>query len=94
VVGVHCVGGVTGALLTGLFASKAVNPAGADGLLLGNPGQFVTQLIATGTTLVYCSVVAFILLKIVDVTIGLRVDEDDEYAGLDLSQHGENAYTA
>ncbi len=94
VVGVHCVGGVTGALLTGLFASKAVNSAGADGLLLGNPGQFVTQVIATVTTLVYCSVVAFILLKIVDVTIGLRVDEDDEYAGLDLSQHGENAYTA
>lgn len=92
VVGVHCVGGVTGALLTGVFASKAVNTAGADGLLFGNPGQLMTQLLATGTTLVYCAFVAFILLKIVDVTIGLRVDEDDEFAGLDLSQHGENAY--
>jgi Amt family ammonium transporter len=92
VVGVHCVGGVTGALLTGLFASKAVNPAGADGLLLGNPGQFGLQLIAVATTLVYCFVVAFILFKIVDATLGLRVNEDDEYAGLDLSQHGENAY--
>jgi Amt family ammonium transporter len=92
VVGVHCVGGVTGALLTGIFASKAINPAGADGLLFGNPAQLVTQVIATGTTLVYCAVVAFILLKIVDALMGLRVNEDDEFTGLDLSQHGENAY--
>jgi len=93
VVGVHCVGGATGALLTGLFASKAVNSAGADGLLFGNPAQFGLQLIATVTTLVYCFVVAFILLKIVDALMGLRVTEDDEFSGLDLSQHGENAYT-
>src|SRR5262245_19639447 len=93
VVGVHCVGGTTGALLTGLFASKLVNSAGADGLLFGNPAQFITQLIAVVTTLVYCFVVAFILLKVVDALMGLRVDEDEEYAGLDLSQHGENAYT-
>ncbi len=92
VVGVHCVGGVTGALLTGVFASKAVNAAGADGLLLGNPAQFMTQLIATATTLVYCFVLAFVLLKIVDAAIGLRVNEDEEFSGLDLSQHGENAY--
>jgi Amt family ammonium transporter len=78
--------------LTGLFASKAINPAGANGLLLGNPGQFGIQLIAVVTTLVYCFVVAFILLKIVDAIFGLRVNEDDEYTGLDLSQHGENAY--
>jgi ammonium transporter, Amt family len=93
VVGVHCVGGTTGALLTGLFASKAVNSAGADGLLFGNPAQFITQLIAVVTTLVYCFVVAFILLKIVDALMGLRVEEEEELAGLDLSQHGENAYT-
>jgi len=93
VVGVHCVGGTTGALLTGLFASKAVNSAGADGLLFGNPAQFFTQLIAVVTTLVYCFVVAFILLKVVDGLIGLRVEEEEELAGLDLSQHGENAYT-
>jgi Amt family ammonium transporter len=93
VVGVHGVGGTTGALLTGLFASRAVNPAGADGLLFGNPAQFFTQVIATVTTLVYCFVVAFILLKVVDALVGLRVNEDEEFAGLDLSQHGENAYT-
>lgn len=93
VVGVHGVGGTTGALLTGLFASRAVNPAGADGLLFGNPAQFMTQLIATVTTLVYCFLVAFILLKVVDALVGLRVDEDEEFVGLDLSQHGENAYT-
>jgi Amt family ammonium transporter len=93
VVGVHCVGGTTGALLTGLFASKLVNSAGADGLLFGNPAQFFTQVIAVVTTLVYCFVGAFILLKVTDALVGLRVDEDEEYAGLDLSQHGENAYT-
>ncbi|MGE0825975.1 MAG: ammonium transporter [Candidatus Binatia bacterium] len=93
VVGIHGVGGTAGAILTGVFASTAVNPGGADGLLFGNPGQLMIQLIATGTTLVYCFVVSFILLKIVDVVIGLRIEEDDEYAGLDLSQHGENAYT-
>src|SRR5262245_20062336 len=93
VVGVHCVGGTTGALLTGLFASKLVNSAGADGLLFGNPAQLLTQVIAVVTTLVYCFVGAFILLKITDALVGLRVDEDEEYAGLDLSQHGENAYT-
>lgn len=93
VVGVHGVGGTSGALLTGLFASLAVNPAGADGLLFGNPAQLLIQLIATVTTLVYCFVVAFLLLKVVDAVIGLRVDEDEEVAGLDLSQHGENAYT-
>ena len=93
VVGVHCVGGTTGALLTGVFAAKAVNSAGADGLVFGNPGQFLTQLIAVVTTLVYCFVLAFILLKIVDGLVGLRVEEEEELAGLDLSQHGENAYT-
>jgi len=93
VVGVHCVGGTTGALLTGLFASKAVNSAGADGLFFGNPSQFGIQVVATVAALVFSFVGALILLKFVDVTIGLRVTEEDEIAGLDLSQHGENAYT-
>jgi ammonium transporter, Amt family len=92
VVGIHGVGGMTGALLTGVFASTAVNAGGADGLLFGNPGQFVTQLIATVATLVYCFVVTLILLKIVDALVGLRAVEEDEQVGLDLSQHGENAY--
>jgi Amt family ammonium transporter len=93
VVGVHCVGGTTGALLTGLFACKAVNSAGADGLFFGNPGQLVVQIVAVVATLVYCGVGAFVLLKVVDALVGLRVTEEDEVAGLDLSQHGENAYT-
>ncbi len=93
VVGVHCVGGVTGALLTGIFAQKAINSAGADGLLFGNPGQLLTQLIAVAVTLIYCGVGTFVLLKVVDALVGLRVVEEDEVSGLDLSQHGENAYT-
>jgi Amt family ammonium transporter len=92
VVGVHCVGGTTGAILTGVFASKAVNSAGADGLLFGNPAQFGIQLISVVATLVYCFIAALILLKVVDVVVGLRVVEEDEVAGLDLSQHGETAY--
>jgi ammonium transporter, Amt family len=92
VVGVHCVGGTTGALLTGLFASKAVNPAGADGLFFGNPAQFGLQVIGVVATLAYCFVGALILLKLVDAIIGLRVKEEDEVMGLDLSQHGETAY--
>ena len=92
VVGVHCVGGTTGAILTGIFASKAVNPAGADGLLFGNPGQLGIQLFAVSVSLVYCFVGALILLKIVDALVGLRVTDEDEVAGLDLSQHGETAY--
>ena len=93
VVGVHCVGGVTGALLTGIFASKAVNPAGADGLLYGNPAQLLVQFGAVASTLVFCFVGAFVLLKLVDALVGLRVVEEDEVVGLDLSQHGETAYT-
>src|SRR5262249_46327846 len=93
VVGVHCVGGTTGALLTGLFASKAVNPAGADGLFFGNPQQLGIQIVAVTVSLLYCFVGAYILLKVVDAVVGLRVNEEDELAGLDLSQHGETAYT-
>ena len=94
VIGVHCVGGTTGAILTGIFASKAVNPAGADGLLFGNPGQLVIQIVAVAVSLVYCFVGAWILLKITDALVGLRVTQEDEVAGLDLSQHGETAYTS
>jgi Amt family ammonium transporter len=88
------VGGITGALLTGVLASKAVNPDGADGLLFGNPAQLGIQAVAVGVTIIFCFVGAFVLLKIVDAVVGLRVYEEDEIVGLDLSQHGETAYTA
>lgn len=91
--GVHGIGGICGALATGLFATKLVNPAGADGLFFGNPGQFAIQAIAVASTLVYSFVVTFIIYKLVDVIIGVRVKEKDEVMGLDLTQHHESAYT-
>jgi Amt family ammonium transporter len=91
--GVHCVGGIWGALATGLFASKAVNAAGADGLFFGNPKQFLVQLLAVGVTIVYTGVVTFVIYKIVDFFIGVRVAEKEEAIGLDLAQHRERAYT-
>jgi Amt family ammonium transporter len=93
VFGVHGVGGIWGALATGLWASKAVNSAGADGLFYGNPAQFAIQLKATLITVVYSGVVTFVLLKLVDVILGLRVSEDQERIGLDLTQHREVGYT-
>jgi ammonium transporter, Amt family len=93
VVGVHCVGGIVGALCTGLFASKLINPAGGNGLFFGNPGQFVTQVLAVGVTLVYSFVISYILFKILDATMGLRVSPEDEVAGLDLTEHQETGYS-
>jgi Amt family ammonium transporter len=80
-------------LATGLFASKAINDGGADGLFYGNPGQLWTQLVAVLATYVLAVVMTLIILKVVDAVIGLRVTEEDEVAGLDLSQHSETAYT-
>jgi Amt family ammonium transporter len=91
--GIHGIGGIWGALATGLFASKAINPAGNDGLFFGNPKLLVTQLIAVGVTIVYSLVVSFVLIKIVDKVIGVRVSDKDEAMGLDLTQHNERAYT-
>jgi Amt family ammonium transporter len=91
--GVHGVGGIWGALATGLFATKLVNPAGADGLFYGNPRQFIVQLEATVLTMVFSFVASYILLKIVDRIVGLRVIEQEERIGLDLTQHRESAYT-
>lgn len=91
--GVHCVGGIWGALATGLFATKAINPAGGDGLFFGNPKQFITQLTAVAITLVYSFVATFIIYKLVDVVMGVRVKDSDEAIGLDLTQHHEGAYT-
>ena len=94
VVGVHGVGGTWGALATGLFASVAVNSAGADGLFFGNPHQLLIQLIAVLSSISFAFVGSLILLKITDAVVGLRVDEEAEQLGLDLSQHEENAYSA
>ncbi|MCY3023809.1 MAG: ammonium transporter [Planctomycetota bacterium] len=90
--GVHGVGGVTGALLTGVFATTAVNAAGTNGLLHGNPGQMLNQAIAAGVTIALSAIGSYLILKLVDATVGLRVDQEDEIQGLDLTQHGEVAY--
>jgi Amt family ammonium transporter len=94
--GVHGVGGIWGAIATGLFASSAVNPAvGKNGLFYGAGGleQLMVQLKATGVTIVFSFVMAIILFKVVDVLVGLRVSDHEECVGLDLTQHKESAYT-
>jgi Amt family ammonium transporter len=92
VFGVHGVGGIIGALATGVFATKAVNPAGADGLLYGNPGQLWIQLVAVVVVAVYAAAVTWVILKVLGATVGLRVSDQEERQGLDTSQHGEVAY--
>jgi len=92
-VGVHGVGGTWGALATGLFASKAVNSAGADGLFFGNPKQLIIQAMAVLVTWVFVFVGTLIVLAVVAAITGLRVNEEEEQTGLDLSQHDEKAYS-
>ena len=91
--GVHGIGGMWGALATGLFASTAINAGGANGLFFGNPKQLPIQLVAVAVTSIYTLVCSFLLLKLIDKTVGLRVTEKDELMGLDLTQHKESAYT-
>lgn len=93
VVGVHGIGGTWGALATGLFASKAINPAGNNGLFFGNPHQLLVQLIAVAVTWVLAIVGTFIILSILKAIMGLRVSEEEELMGIDLSQHNETGYT-
>lgn len=93
VFGVHGIGGIWGALATGLFASAAVNPAGGDGLLRGDSHQFLVQLLGVGVTLVFSAVMTLILFKAVDALFGMRVEKPQEVIGLDISQHKESAYT-
>ncbi|MBF0519388.1 MAG: ammonium transporter, partial [Nitrospirae bacterium] len=92
VLGIHGVGGTLGALATGVFASTVINPAGKNGLLHGNPGQLLKQLIAVVASYVFVFVASAIILKIVDLIIGLRLSEEDESMGLDLAVHGESGY--
>ncbi len=92
VVGVHGVGGTWGALATGLLASKAINDAGENGLFFGNPNLLGIQVLAILATWIYAFVMTLVILKMLDWTMGLRVSEEEEETGLDLSQHSETGY--
>jgi Amt family ammonium transporter len=89
--GIHGIGGIVGAILTGVFADPAINAAGR-GLLYGNAGQLWTQIIAVAATVAYSAVMTFIIFLIIKVTVGLRVDAEEQTMGLDESEHGERAY--
>jgi Amt family ammonium transporter len=91
--GVHGVGGALGAVLTGVFASSAINSLGSGALLDGNWGQVGKQLIGVLATFVYCGIGTFVLLKIVDVVVGLRVTREVEVEGLDINLHGETVHS-
>ena len=89
----HGIGGLTGALLTGIFASKAWNAAGNDGLLAGNPGQLATQALGVVSSIVYAALATFVLLKLIGLVTALRTAPRVEGLGMDVTQHGEEAYT-
>ena len=93
VVGIHGLGGTWGALATGLFASTTVNSGGRNGLFFGNPGQIWIQFISVIVTMVFSFVMTLIILKLVDLIIGLRVTDEEEERGLDLSLHNETGYS-
>jgi ammonium transporter, Amt family len=93
VVGVHLVGGIVGSLLVGIFADLSINEAGADGLFAGGGVALLgKQMAAVGVTLVYSFIVTYVLLKVVDATVGLRATDEEEIAGLDITQHSEAGY--
>jgi len=93
VVGIHGVSGVVGTICLGIFASKAVNPGGADGLLAGNGAFLTTQIFGVLVVGGYAFVVSWLLFKIIGIVMGLRVSAESEVAGLDLSEHSETAYS-
>ena len=88
----HGIGGTWGALATGLFASKVVNPQGANGLFYGNPAQFLIQLLTVVVTIIFAFGMTFLITKLLSRFMGLRVSDDEEEVGLDISEHGEQAY--
>ncbi|HHV75314.1 MAG TPA: ammonium transporter [Thermoanaerobacterium sp.] len=90
--GIHGVGGTWGALATGLFATKAINPAGANGLFYGNPNQLLIQLTGVVTTYIFAGLMSFIILKFISLFMELRVTKEEEELGLDIVEHGEEAY--
>jgi Amt family ammonium transporter len=91
--GVHGVGGTVGALLTGVFATKLINAGGADGAIFGNWRQLGIQGIAVVAVIAYAAVLTLILTKVLDLLMGLRVKDEEEAIGLDITQHKESAYT-
>ena len=91
--GVHGVGGALGAMLTGVFANSAINMAGKGMIHDGNTGQLLIQLYDVLGTFIYCAIVTFIILKVIDVVIGLRVKRDVEVEGLDINLHGETVHS-
>lgn len=90
--GCHGIGGIWGALATGLFATKSVNEFGADGLFYGNPETLLKQLIAVAATVILSASVTYVSLKVISIFTKLRVEDRDEDEGLDLAEHGEDAY--
>jgi Amt family ammonium transporter len=93
VMGIHGVGGVIGTLATGLFASKVINPSGADGLFFGNPAFFAIQLLAVIVAALFSMIGTYVILRLVQRDMELRVSPEEESMGLDLSQHNERAYS-
>lgn len=93
VFGVHGIGGIVGAIATGFFATRLINPGGNDGLLYGNPRQLLVQLLSTAVAIGFSAIMTAIIFKIVDALVGMRVEKRDENIGLDLTQHQESGYT-
>lgn len=93
VVGIHGLGGTWGALATGLFASTAINPGGANGLFFGNPGQLWIQFVSVIATMVFAFIMTWIILKVIHAIMGLRISDEDEEKGLDISLHNETGYS-
>lgn len=91
--GVHGVGGILGTFALGLFAQKAINPAGANGLFFGSQNLFLSQMIAIVVTALYSFIMTALILKLIERVVGLRLDNDSEVVGLDISQHGESGYS-
>lgn len=91
--GVHGIGGIVGVLATGLLAQKIINPAGNNGLFFGNQNQFIMQATGVLAVIIYSVAVTFVLLKALDIVMGLRVESEEEVMGLDITQHEESAYT-
>ncbi|MEA2514768.1 MAG: ammonium transporter, Amt family [Thermomicrobiales bacterium] len=89
---VHGVGGIWGSIATGIFAKKSINDLGADGLIYGGADQFVKQIVTVAIVVVFAGAASWLILKVIDITIGLRVPEQEEVLGLDTTTHGELAY--